>query len=161
MSVSCNRNYTILTNSITYYYLFIRMEIVISMYVCIYAGGWICPVALAVPGAQTGRERIVPMKNTETHTCPTVHILGEWIRNFTDPSALNCTFDFQWRGVLVKYYVQWMNEIPGLEWVEATVESPYKIYIQYRVDMLQNTKDLTFLVYIFPIFALFRQFAMG
>ncbi|CAI8034525.1 hypothetical protein GBAR_LOCUS19428 [Geodia barretti] len=38
------------------------------------------------------------MKNTETHTCPTVHILGEWIRNFTDPSALNCTFDFQWRG---------------------------------------------------------------
>ena len=57
-----------------------------------------CPVALALPGAVSND--IVPVKATETHACPTVNILGEWIRNFSYPSALNCTFDFQWKGVL-------------------------------------------------------------
>ena len=38
------------------------------------------------------------LEDAEDHACPGVVQVAEWIRNFTDMSAGNCTFKFRWKG---------------------------------------------------------------
>ena len=44
------------------------------------------------------------LEDAEDHACPGVVQVAEWIRNFTDMSAGNCTFKFQWRGEICERY---------------------------------------------------------
>ena len=64
--------------------------------------GSVCPVGIALPTRHI-RGSFVRLEDAEDHACPGVVQVAEWIRNFTDMSAGNCTFKFRWRGEL-KYY---------------------------------------------------------
>ena len=69
--------------------------------VCHPLGGHVCPVAIVLPTG-SARERFVKLSDTDTHPCPGVVQLGEWIRTFTDAAA-NCSFEFKWKGSEFSY----------------------------------------------------------
>ena len=78
--------------------LFSYQTIPVSMHCFISStDGSICPVGLVLP-TRNVRESFVRLEHADNHTCPRVVQVAEWIRNFTDTSASNCTFKFQWKG---------------------------------------------------------------
>ena len=71
-----------------------------------YTGGWQCPVALVLPHTRPSKESVVLLSETEVDSCPAVVEQGRWIKNFSCPSAVNCTYEFQWRGIYCRTHMR-------------------------------------------------------